>query len=88
MRADLRLSTLALAALLSAPALRAQAAPGASPVAAPAAAPLAPATAPVASEGSKLSFSGYTVPRGTVVNGDGVVPCGDARDTEPRAVHL
>jgi hypothetical protein len=77
MRADLRLSTLALAALLAAPALRAQAAPGASPVA-PAAAPLAPAAAPVAAEGSKLSFSGYTVPRGTVVNGDVVVPFGDA----------
>jgi hypothetical protein len=80
MRADLKLSTLALAALLVAPAARAQQAPAATPPGAQQPITLAPSQVPVApvTDGSQLAFSGYTVPRGQVVDGDVVVPFGDA----------
>jgi len=81
MRTDLmKLSVLALAAALAAaPAAGAQATAPAAPRAAdtlsPAIAPPAPLAVP---QGSQISFNGYTVPRGKVVDGDVVVPFGDA----------
>jgi hypothetical protein len=90
MRADLmKLSVVALAAALAAPgAVRAQdvATPRAAPAApaAPRAADtLSPAVAPpgprAVPQGSQISFNGYDVPRGKVVDGDVVVPFGDVR---------
>jgi hypothetical protein len=87
MRADLmKLSVVALAAALAAPgAVRAQetATPRAAPAAPRAADTLSPAVAPPAPlavpEGSQISFNGYDVPRGKVVDGDVVVPFGDVR---------
>lgn len=84
MRNDLlKLSAVALAAALwTAPALRAQGLPApAAPARAadtllPAVAPPAPLAAPARSQ---ISFNGYTVPRGKVVDGDVVVPFGDVR---------
>ncbi|HEY0037527.1 MAG TPA: hypothetical protein VGB66_12600, partial [Longimicrobium sp.] len=90
MRTDLmKLSVVALAAALAAPgAARAQEipVPGAAPAApaapraadtlSPAVAPPAPLAAP---PGSQISFNGYDVPRGKVVDGDVVVPFGDVR---------
>jgi len=90
MRADLmKLSVVALAAALAAPgAVRAQdvatpraapaapAAPRAADTLSPAVAPPAPLAVP---QGSQLSFNGYDVPRGKVVDGDVVVPFGDVR---------
>jgi hypothetical protein len=87
MRADLmKLSVVALAAALAAPgAVRAQetATPRAAPAAPRAADTLSPAVAPPAPlavpQGSQISFNGYDVPRGKVVDGDVVVPFGDVR---------
>jgi hypothetical protein len=90
MRADLmKLSVVALAAALAAPgAVRAQetnaaraapaapAAPRAADTLSPAVAPPAPLAVP---QGSQISFNGYDVPRGKVVDGDVVVPFGDVR---------
>jgi hypothetical protein len=90
MRTDLmKLSLVALAAALAAPA-----AAGAQESTVPATAPaapvaprpadtLSPAVAPPAPlavpEGSQISFNGYSVPRGKVVDGDVVVPFGDVQ---------
>jgi hypothetical protein len=87
MRTDLmKLSVVALAAALAAPAPAgaqeitprpaAPAAPRAADTLSPAIAPPAPLAVP---EGSQLSFNGYDVPRGKVVDGDVVVPFGDVR---------
>ena len=93
MRTDLmKLSMVALAAALAAPgaagaqepaAARAVQAAPAAPAAPRAADTLSPAVAPPAPlavpEGSQISFNGYDVPRGKVVDGDVVVPFGDVR---------
>lgn len=86
MRVDLKLATLALAAALAAPlGARAQeaAAPPPTPVVQPAPVTLAPPGAQpaprAAPSGSQISFRGYSVPRGKVVDGDVVVPFGDVR---------
>src|SRR3954451_25092276 len=90
MRADLmKLSMVALAAALAATGARraqaaatpraaraAPAAPRAADTPSPAVAPPAPLAVP---EGSQISFNGYDVPRGKVVDGDVVVPFGDVR---------
>src|SRR5215212_8247430 len=86
MRTDLmKLFVVALAAALAAPpaagaqeaaAPAAPAAPRAADTLSPAIAPPAPLAAP---ERSQISFNGYTVPRGKVVDGDVVVPFGDVR---------
>src|SRR3954447_1642299 len=93
MRTDLmKLSVVALAAALAAPGAAgaqeitpraAPAPPAAAPAAPRAADTLSPAIAPPAPlavpEGSQISFNGYDVPRGKVVDGDVVVPFGDVR---------
>ncbi|HEV7591422.1 MAG TPA: hypothetical protein VGO40_25130, partial [Longimicrobium sp.] len=89
MRTDLmKLSVVALAAALAAPgaagaqetavpaAAAAPAAPRAADTLSPAVAPPAPLAVP---ERSQISFNGYDVPRGKVVDGDVVVPFGDVR---------
>lgn len=89
MRVDLmKLSAVALAAaLLAPPGVRAQqaAAPAAAPTAQAAPAPVtlsasSATPAPAAAQpGSQISFRGYSVPRGKVVDGDVVVPFGNVR---------
>src|SRR3954470_3195959 len=84
MRTDLlKLSAAALAVLCAAPLRAQEAAPTPAPAAVqpavPAQAAAAPSATPRAEEGSQLSFNGYNVPRGKVVDGDVVVPFGDVR---------
>src|SRR3954471_3188862 len=83
MRTDLlKLSAAALAVLFAAPVRAQEAAATPAPAAVqPAVAQptAAPSVTPRAEEGSQLSFNGYNVPRGKVVDGDVVVPFGDVR---------